>query len=62
MSKTVGYRWRRGLSAAGVLIVLSTLGGCPIDRDAVVTESLRAALDAATNSIVDALTEYLANN
>jgi hypothetical protein len=37
------------------------MGGCPIDRDAVLTSTIGAALDATTQSLVDSLSAYLAN-
>lgn len=37
-------------------------GGCPIDQDLVVTETTRAALQAAVDSLVEALAQYLAGN
>jgi hypothetical protein len=36
------------------------MGGCPIDGDAVVTETVRAALQAVVDSLIDALGQYLA--
>ncbi len=55
---------RRGTIAAcvGVVLLIATLGGCPIDADAVFTETLQAALDSATSSFVSALADYLAAN
>ncbi|HPM84380.1 MAG: hypothetical protein KA383_07015 [Phycisphaerae bacterium] len=45
---------------AGTLWLAS--GGCPIDQDLVVTETTRAALQAAVDSLVEALAQYLAGN
>ncbi len=40
--------------------LLLWMGGCPIDGDAVVTETVRAALQAVVDSLIDALGQYLA--
>jgi len=45
---------------AGTLWLAS--GGCPIDQDLVVTETTRAALQAAVDSLGEALAQYLAGN
>lgn len=45
-----------------VAACLLACGGCPIDGDLVVTETLQAALNAATTSFVDALGQFLAGN
>lgn len=50
-----------GLLTGGVIVLLS-LGGCPVDNEAVLTEVVRAALDTASNSLVEALSTYLAGN
>jgi len=42
--------------------LLLSLGGCPIDGDEVLTATVEAALNAATTSLVDALSAYLAGN
>ena len=42
--------------------VLLFMGGCPVDRDAVLEETVRAGLQATLDSFVEALSEYLAAN
>jgi hypothetical protein len=37
-------------------------GGCPIDSNTVVTETVQAALTAVVTSLVDSLSQYLAGN
>ena len=54
--------FRGFLSAMIIGLVLMLVGGCPVDRDAVVQETVRAGLQAALDSFVDALGEYLAGN
>ena len=44
----------------GALLFL--VGGCPVDMDALITDVVNAALESATNSVVDALSAYLAGN
>jgi len=39
---------------------LLSVGGCPIDSNDVITATVQAALDAASQSLVDALSAYLA--
>ena len=56
--RTVG---RLGALVLGGALLLS-LGGCPIDGDEVLTATVEAALNAATTSLVDALSAYLAGN
>jgi hypothetical protein len=57
---------RRSITNVGTFLVgallLLQIGGCPVDRDAVFTEGVRAGLDAAVSSFVDALAAYLAGN
>lgn len=57
-----GWKPRCLALLALVLPLLTSTGGCPIDRDAVATETTRAALQAVVDSLVDALSEYLAGN
>jgi hypothetical protein len=52
--------WLGTLVLAGILLM--SIGGCPIDSDLVVTETTRAALQAAVDSLVDSLSQYLAGN
>jgi Na+/melibiose symporter-like transporter len=42
--------------------LLIWMGGCPIDRDEVITETTRAALQAALNSFIEKLGEQLAGS
>ena len=52
--------WRRlGTVVFGAAAWL-TLAGCAIDTDAVVTDAVSGALTAAVNSLVEALSAYLA--
>ncbi len=55
---------KRCSSSLAALVVaaasLLCLGGCPVDSDLVITETTRAALQAALDSAVDALAQYLA--
>ena len=44
----------------GALLLL--MGGCPIDSDALVADVIKAALESATNSFVEALSAYLAGS
>ena len=57
---------RRAAGRLGALVLggalLLSLGGCPIDGDEVLTATVEAALNAATTSLVDALSAYLAGN
>ena len=55
---------RSGTDLALVLagVLLMSIGGCPIDSDVVVTETTRAALQAAVDSLVESLSQYLAGN
>lgn len=55
---------RGGRSLAWVVgaALLIWMGGCPIDRDAVITETTRAALQAALNSFIEKLGEQLAGS
>lgn len=74
-------RTRRFLGGRGALLLgtalLLSMGGCPIDNNAVLTASLQAALtsstqtviavlqaamDAAGKSLVDSLSQYLAGH
>lgn len=60
MKGTMSARGRRwGVFGLGVLL-WAAVAGCPVDSDAVVTESVRAGLDAAVASLVDKLEIYLA--
>ncbi len=52
--------WLAGCVMAALLV--GNLGGCPVDSEEVFTESLRAALQTATTSFVDALADYLATH
>jgi hypothetical protein len=38
------------------------MGGCPIDSDKLTTDVVQAALESVTNSLVEALSTYLAGN
>ena len=51
-------RWL--LIFGGALLLL--MGGCPIDSDALVADVIKAALESATNSFVEALSAYLAGS
>ncbi|MEW6250288.1 MAG: hypothetical protein AB1716_06555 [Planctomycetota bacterium] len=51
--------WRLPALVLGGVLFLS-LGGCPIDGDEVITEAVRAVLTAATDSLVENLSTYLA--
>ncbi len=57
---------KRTLGCLGALVLggalLLSLGGCPINGDDVLTATLQAALDAATQSLVDSVSKYLAGN
>ncbi|MCC6358139.1 MAG: hypothetical protein IT450_05310 [Phycisphaerales bacterium] len=55
----VSRRWAWVVVLAGALL---GTGGCPIDSDEVVTESVRAALEAIVSSFVESLGDYLATN
>jgi len=60
--KSRALRWslgRAGTLLFGGVLLLST-GGCPVDNDAVLTETVQAALTAAVNSFVESLSTYLA--
>jgi hypothetical protein len=48
------------LAFGGALLL--SLGGCPISGDDVLTATVQAALNAATTSLVDTLSTYLAGN
>jgi hypothetical protein len=48
------------LALAGTLLTL--VSGCPIDRNTVVTETTRAALQATIDSLVASLSQFLAGN
>ena len=50
---------RAGAVVLGAALLIST-GGCVIDTNAVVTETVRAGLEAAVSSLVDSLSAYLA--
>ena len=52
-------RWLGAVVLGGAFLM--SLGGCPIDNNTVVTETIRAALQSASNSIADAISAYLAN-
>jgi hypothetical protein len=55
------WPWRLGMLAlAGTLLTL--VSGCPIDRNTVVTETTRAALQATIDSLVASLSQFLAGN
>lgn len=41
-------------------MLLASLGGCPIDGDAVATEAARATLQALLDSFVESLSAHLA--
>ena len=53
-------RFQRLVILTGALLLLA--GGCPVDADALVTELLQAALDSISNSLVEALSSYLAGS
>jgi hypothetical protein len=57
---------RRCGRPGGVVIlagaVALTLGGCPIDWDAFVTDVVAAGIESASTSFLDALSTYLAGN
>jgi hypothetical protein len=60
--KLTGMR-RYGRIGALVILcggLLSAMGGCPIDSDALATDVVQAALLSVTNSLVEALSTYLA--
>jgi hypothetical protein len=48
----------KALFLAGVLLLAA--GGCPIDGDQVLTSVVRAALESATDSLVETLATHLA--
>lgn len=50
-----------GIGLAGLLL-LATLGGCPIDADELAADVTAAALTSISESLVDALELYLAGN
>jgi hypothetical protein len=50
----------RILLAGGLLAPL--MGGCPIDTDKLATDATQAILTSITNSLVEALSKYLATN
>jgi hypothetical protein len=50
----------RLLTVLGVLLIVSS--GCAIDGAALLTDVVQAALDSATESVVDALSGHLARN
>ena len=56
-------RWKQigGMIILGGALLLGT-GGCPIDEDALATEVVDAALQSITTSLVDALSNQLAQN
>lgn len=58
--RLIGWFSARPLAWLIGTALLVCTGGCPIDEDAVITESTRAALTAAVESLVDALAQYLA--
>lgn len=43
-------------------MLLLWMGGCPIDRNTVITETTRAALQAALNSFIETLGQQLAGS
>lgn len=51
-------RWL--LVIGGALLLL--MGGCPVDSDALIADVVRAALESTTNSVLEALSAYLAGN
>lgn len=53
---------RRVLWVGALAGLLLGTTGCPIDSDEVVTESVRAALEALVGSFVESLGDYLATN
>lgn len=59
---TPPQRSRRWLWLCGLAGAILVMGGCPIDSDEVVTESVRAALNAIVSSFVESLGDYLATN
>jgi methyl coenzyme M reductase subunit C len=58
-------RSQRALTTLGTLALacaaLFALGGCPVDKNDVITATVQAALDAASKSFVDSLSAYLAS-
>lgn len=59
-NRVIGWFAVRPLAWLTGAAVLVCTGGCPIDEDAVITETTHAALTAAVESLVDALAQYLA--
>lgn len=60
-SKNGRARWQyAGILLAGGLCCLA-MGGCPIDQNTILTQTLQAALEATVKSFVDAFSAYLAN-
>gem|GEM_PF-4500273 len=47
------------LTGMGLLV---WMGGCPIDRDEVFTEALRAALNTAVESLIETVSQQLAGS
>ena len=41
-------------------VLLSSLPGCAVDTDALITDTVQAALTSVVNSAVDSLSAYLA--
>ena len=52
--------WRCLGSLVFAAAFLSSLGGCPIDGNQVVTDTVQAALQSAVTSFVASLSKYLA--
>lgn len=60
--RTASPRSGRPLAWLIVGALLVWMGGCPIDRNEVLTETTRAALQAALNSFIEKLGEQLAGS
>lgn len=62
--REVKGRITRRAMRLGLLALLGTMlvttGGCPIDTDTVITETVGAALNAIVTSLVDSLSQHLA--
>jgi hypothetical protein len=52
--------WRLAALLLGTTPLLLAANGCPVDGKTVLTDSVNAALTAVVQSLVDALSTYLA--
>ena len=60
MRKCSLRRWAKRLGVLSAAFLLQAqMGGCPIDNDALITDIVSAALSSASNSLVEALSNFL---